>query len=956
MTEIVKLQTIKVKVVGFLIISLSYLLLGLMSTWVAIPPGYAAVVWPAAGLALLAALYVGVLALPAIVVGATLLNYIISFQYEDGGGTLLLSVVIGVIAAFQAYLGRIIILSSLSLPLNFSRLTFVARFIIFGALISSLTGATLSNIVLWSQHVISDSDWFHSWVSWYVGDAIGIVFTVPWLLVLLPKTLSSVVPKGSFVFKCLVTIGACTAILGILMTATEKDKHKFELAVNTDVLANALTAQLDKITDVLQGVAGFVRIQHQITPMEFRAYTQGLLKRNKTIYGLSWNERVYTHNLAAYTKEMASQYVGFDDDVTFKFSQFPAQPETAGMENDALHVIVSYVEPTEQNYKALGLDIYSQASRKAALEQAWFTHQLYPTSPIDLVQGNEKQKGVLVLLPAGKMPLSSHAGYATAILKLEDLGTLAFDKRVIGQTGVVLFDPDVQASEAVLYAENIDNEDITQLVSQWREHKSAEDILDTSVFSLLEIRTIPVGGHHWILMQVSRDPFLYQPWGIHVLLAGAVLFAGLLGWFVIIVAGHTDDIEFQVERRTNALTQVNERLVASERAQAEAVKEAKRSNQAKSEFLANMSHEIRTPLNAILGLSRLGLNQQPEPGVSEKFRKISHSGELLLAIINDILDFSKIEAQKLELETVVFSVPDIISQLRDLFIAQADAKGIALQFKFAGKPQPWLKGDSLRLRQILVNLLSNAIKFTPHGCVCLTCRFESVTDKHCICVVDVTDTGIGMTQLQQKGIFDAFIQADSSTSRKYGGTGLGMSISHRLAIAMGGSISCTSKVAEGSQFCVRLPMVIPPDSEIKVAQYEKQRISAVEPGTLRGHVLVVEDNEINQEVVGEHLRQLGMKVSFAQNGALAVIAINEHHFDLILMDIQMPVMDGYRAARKIREQGFKTPIIALTAAAMVEDRNKALACGMNDHLSKPFTPQDMYRVLVKWLKNHSANS
>nr|WP_252728121.1 response regulator [Alteromonas sp. C1M14] len=944
------MHTGREKVIAFFIISLSYLCLGLVSTWIAIPPGYASVVWPAAGVALLATLYIGVLSLPAIALGAALLNHFISFQYADGGGNLLLSFIIGSIAAFQAYLGRILILSALSAPFKFSRITVVVRFIICGALISSLTSATLSNIVLWSQGIISDDEWFKSWISWYVGDAIGIVFSAPWLLVLLPKTLSSVVPKGSFVLKCLVTIGACTAILVVLMTSTEKEKHKTELAVNSDILANALSAQLDKITDVLQGLAGFVRIQHQITPMEFRAYTQGLLKRNKAIHGLSWNERVAPEDLDSYLATMSALYENFDDDIGFRLSQFTPSSSALSKSNESVHVIVSFIEPIDLNRRALGLDVYSQTSRKAALDQAWYTHQLYPTASIDLIQGEGSQKGVLVFSPAGKMPLSNHVGYATAILRLEDLAMQAFDKRVIGQTGMVLFDPDATSNSAILYSENIEDSEIANLTAGWRAGNKAGDIQAESPFSLLEVRRIPVGGHNWILMQVSHDPFLYQPWGIHVLLAGAVLFAGLLGWFVIIVAGHTDEIEFEVERRTNALTKANERLVASERAQADAVKEAKRSNKAKSEFLANMSHEIRTPLNAILGLSRLGLNQQPEPSVSEKLRKINHSGELLLAIINDILDFSKIEAQKLELHSVVFSVSDIISQLRDLFVAQAQTKGISLQFKFEGKPQPWLKGDSLRLRQILVNLLSNAIKFTNQGRVSLLCRFEAISDKQCWLVIEVADTGIGMSASQQKGIFDAFIQGDSSTSRKYGGTGLGMSISHRLAIAMGGTITCTSKITEGSLFRVRLPMVIPQHFEIKIAQREKNILTTTEPSALRGHILVVEDNEINQEVVGEHLRQLGLNVSVAENGALAVVAVNEQHFDLILMDIQMPVMDGYRAAQKIREQGFKTPIIALTAAAMVEDRHKALACGMNDHLSKPFKSDDMYHALVKWLR------
>ena len=944
-----KVQSHMQKLLATFLVSTGYILFGLLSIWAAIPPGFATVVWPAAGLGLLAVLLLGPFALFGVFAGAAVLNFIISLNYAGGEPSLFVSGMMGAFAATQALVGRVLIVSVIPAPVNFVRPAVVAKFLLLGAIISPLTGATLSNIFLWAQGVISDQDWFKNWVSWYMGDAIGIVFIIPWLLVFTPKTLSSHVSKVRFVFYSLITITSCTALLGWLVTKTEMEKHKVEFTVNVNVLERALSGELSKVSDILQALAGFVRIQEDVTPSEYRVFTLDLLKRNPSIHGLSWNERLEGRELKAFETAMQASYEAFDPTIHFEVKGLDAKEDMVAVDNRDTHVIVSFIEPMTGNIKALGLDVYSQISRRKALDNAWSSHRLFPTAPINLVQGDRSEPGVLMFMPGGKTTGSNHSGYATAVLKAREMIENAFGDSLLPTLGVLVFDPAAPSGQSTLFRQNLSGEDVEYLTTGWNKSAQNKAGFLAERFPLNEVRTITVGGHSLVLLQVSGSSFLYQPWGVHLLLAGSVLFAGLLGWFIIIVAGHTDEIEYQVKRRTRDLTQANSRLVESEFAQAEAVKDAERSNRAKSEFLANMSHEIRTPLNAILGLSRLGLNQEPPANFRDKFEKINHSGELLLGIINDILDFSKIEAQKLELEEQIFSIKDIISQLRDLFLEQAKAKGIELQFRFDGKLRPWLTGDSLRLRQILVNLLSNAIKFTSEGSVTLVCRYEDIDDHECLLVISVTDTGIGMSESQQKVVFDAFTQADSSTSRKFGGTGLGMTISHRLATAMDGNISVTSRQGEGTTFIVKVPFKLPQPREIDEFKAERARVRDNREGALSGHVLLVEDNEINQEVVGEQLRHLGLDVTMADNGALAVAATRRHHFDIILMDIQMPVMDGYEATRQIRESGINVPVIALTAAAMVEDKRKALECGMDDHLSKPFRQEEMYAALTKWL-------
>ncbi|WP_052501707.1 PAS domain-containing protein [Thiomicrospira microaerophila] len=370
---------------------------------------------------------------------------------------------------------------------------------------------------------------------------------------------------------------------------------------------------------------------------------------------------------------------------------------------------------------------------------------------------------------------------------------------------------------------------------------------------------------------------------------------------------------------------------------------AEAANRAKSEFLANMSHEIRTPMNGVLGLSELGMKQSDPEKMRDQLSKVHYSGRLLLGIINDILDFSKIEAGKMELDPQPFYLDTLVDNLYSLFASTAEQKGLKLSMQAGDLAGLCLYADELRLRQVLTNLMGNAIKFTEKGEVSL--RLTRKQDRF---ELAIKDSGIGMSTEQQARLFNAFTQADTSITRKHGGTGLGLVISERLVRLMGGDdIHIESVLGEGSTFRFCLPL-------IECNQQQQNQVKALPHSHTQqqfsGRVLLVEDNEINQEVAGEQLRQCGLEVTLAENGQVAVDKAGEQAFDLILMDIQMPVMDGYQATRAIRAFSPNVPIVALTAAAMIEDRDKALAVGMNEHLSKPLNSQDLQRVLSHYFK------
>ncbi len=430
-----------------------------------------------------------------------------------------------------------------------------------------------------------------------------------------------------------------------------------------------------------------------------------------------------------------------------------------------------------------------------------------------------------------------------------------------------------------------------------------------------------------------------------------------------------DILEKEVAFRTKALTRSQRRLREAMIRATRLAKKAEQASEAKSDFLAKMSHELRTPLNGIIGMAEIALSTGMDDHQRQMLQIIDRESNALLRIINDILDFSKVEAGKMEIENRPFNLDTLLNEVADTMVPQARQKGLELIIHLPPEIPTHLKGDAMRVKQVLLNLAGNALKFTHQGEICISGTLKKKTEQQAHIELSVKDTGIGIPLEKQGAIFEGFTQADQSTTRKYGGTGLGITISRQLVALMGGELTLESRENIGTTFRFTLALDRQPAG---TEQHPDPAGATPEAGgeptqPMNGRILLVEDYATNQIVASKHLTAAGLQVDIAENGQRAVDAYQQQNYDLILMDVQMPVMDGYKATAAIRaleaeaEKRSRSldgqvprhpiPIIAMTANALKGDRDKCMAAGMDDFITKPIKRKSLLGAVSRWVGN-----
>lgn len=447
---------------------------------------------------------------------------------------------------------------------------------------------------------------------------------------------------------------------------------------------------------------------------------------------------------------------------------------------------------------------------------------------------------------------------------------------------------------------------------------------------------------------------LQKQFGQDAMLQSRNLFAGSL-WLILFIGALVMGLAIIIATIvTRVVASANRKLLEKNTELANAYEQAEAAARSKSEFLANMSHEIRTPITAIIGFAESSLfSSQTKDMRLKAIQTIIRSGKHLLDIINDILDLSKIEANKLEIERIEVSPFKVLAEVEEFIKAQAIEKGLAFGINYIYPLPETILTDPQRLKQIILNFCSNSLKFTEQGHLHVNVSYQEANSQF---VVEVIDSGVGMVKEQIGKIFQPFEQADHSTSRRYGGTGLGLTLSCKMAKALGGSISVQSEPNKGSSFKLVIDA-----GEVERSEYvyntEQVSFEEVEMSLsplittmLSGKVLIAEDYELNRQLLEIYMMELKVDVVFAENGKIAIEKAQSEDFDLILMDMQMPIMDGIRAVTLLRAQGYRKPIVALTANAMKEDKQKCLAAGCDDYLTKPIDRVAFVDTLSKYLK------
>ena len=878
----------------------AYFFTGYLSNLLLAVDGYAVASWPPAGIALASFLLWRHRAYLGIIAGSLLINLIHLDHVTDilNWQILLHAVGLSFAAFLQAWLGAQIITKVIKAPLDLSSLKLSIQSLVIAGPVCCVIGAIAGTSLLVFNQIIPAANALDNFITWWIGDSIGVLIFTPLLLAVfhyseMRHRLQVIVP--ALLIYAIISI----SFYGAASVKKQKDTQKQE----TKVLAtqSAINQKLDEIIAHLSLLSGFLANSEDVSFSEFTQFTAKQLSYSEEILAFKW--------VPAITDDSRAEYQSWIEQVDSEnpfIKQKSANGQWQKVPYRELYYPVKYINPLRGMKDIVGFDLGSNEQVRTALTKSKVLNELVISEPTALIPNNDGLS-VLFMYPVfgNVVTEGDFKGFVVAVVSLAKLSkSLSFDSNE--RIAISFFDINNAEKQQALYI---------------AEHHS---------MVLLKKYQLLIGQRMWRVE--LHQPVLKSSWFIYWLaqIVG-MLFVWLLIIFLISVTATNIRIREQVAKQTLTLRQEKQK--------------ADEASAIKSQFLANMSHEIRTPINGIKGMHYLALQQQDWQQAKGYIEQADGALSVLLRVLNDVLDFSKMEAGKLELMQEPVNLKQLAEDIVGLMQFEVESKSLSLKLEYDSDAHLILNTDPIRLKQILLNLLNNAVKFTAKGCITL-----KIWQSSKMTYFSVNDTGIGISSAAQKQLFKPFSQADSSTSRQYGGTGLGLSICKKLVELMGGAIDLKSSEGHGSTFTFSLPV----HSSLPKAKYSADALSKIDVSNIsleKYQLLIVEDNPLNQHVVSAILETKHGIADIANDGLEAIAMLSEKNYDLVLMDIQMPNMDGLQATKVIRNElgFFDLPIIGLSANAHEQDAQKAIASGMDSYMTKPIEADELFKTLWYYL-------